>query len=241
MKNIYLILALFFCFTGSAQDSRLFENTWYLRLMLIQGDMLFVPLDNDEVSSVPLVIDENNMVLETSVCSVGRANVEFNPNNSSFYFPEGMFLTINNCDIGENEIFEEFYFDYMFYAGYPTPQGIFAYEIIDEGDGDLTLIITSPDGEAIYGNHLLSKNDFTDSHFAIYPNPASEQLTLTSKDAHESLDIGIFSVQEKLLKNLNLRGKDNFSLDISELSTGLYFLKIQSEDGIVAVKKFFKK
>ena len=114
MKNIYLILALFFCYTGSAQDPRLFENTWYLRLMVIQEDIYVIPPSNDEVPYVSLEFNENDGILETTVCNLESARVEFD--GRSFYFPEGMSLTLDDCEIPENDNFEEWYFDYIFYA-----------------------------------------------------------------------------------------------------------------------------
>jgi|GEM_PF-6666755 len=62
----------------------------------------------------------------------------------------------------------------------------------------------------------------------VYPNPAKEQLTIVLNDIMFSGDIKVFSVDGKLVGRHQVSAK-TFSLDISGLQSGSYFLQIGTE------------
>lgn len=69
--------------------------------------------------------------------------------------------------------------------------------------------------------------------FDMYPNPANDELNIINKELISKIDI------------INISGKLQFStvqnkIDISELSQGIYFVKVYSENG-VATQKFIKE
>ncbi len=74
----------------------------------------------------------------------------------------------------------------------------------------------------------------------IYPNPATETIHLMFKDMVEA-DLRIFDTSGKLIIYLpNVLLKDEYTIDISKLNTGLFFLRINSDKGVLT-KKIFKK
>ncbi len=78
--------------------------------------------------------------------------------------------------------------------------------------------------------------------FSIYPNPTQNELYIKSqKSKTGNLKIKIFNVEGKLLSLQNLNFENQASLNISHLSSGIYFLNIESENGMVEVKKFIKQ
>lgn len=241
MKCIQLIFIALICYTSSAQDPQLFDHTWYLQKVIINGQDNFPP-SNNEVPYVPLMIYEGNMLLETGVCNMGSGTVEFSLIDSSFFFTNGMSVTLSDCNNSQNAVFEGIYFNDFFNAGYITVNDAFFYDVIDNGNSNYTLTLTSPNGDqAIYGNQILANNDFEDLQFAIYPNPASTHLNITSIFGKGNTEIKIFNNLGSLLKHENFKGEDNLSLNISNLSSGIYFLNIKTDDGEVKVKKFIKK
>lgn len=241
MKYIYFISLALIGYASSAQDPRLFENTWYLQKVIINGQDNFPP-SNNEVPYVPLMIYESNALLETAVCNMGSGTVEFSLIDSSFWFTNGMSVTLSDCTNSQNSTFEGIYFNDFFNAGNLTVNDLFFYDIIDNGNGDYTLTLTSPSGDqAIYGNKILSNTDFKDLQFAIYPNPASTHLNITSAFGKGNTEIEIFNSLGSLLKYKNFKGEDNLSLDVSNLSSGLYFLKIKNEKDTKVVKRFIKE
>ena len=77
----------------------------------------------------------------------------------------------------------------------------------------------------------VKKNNF--ESISIYPNPAKNILTINSEFSLIESEISIYSINGKLIQPVLLSNK---SLDISELSTGLYFLSINSKNGSKNVK-----
>jgi hypothetical protein len=81
--------------------------------------------------------------------------------------------------------------------------------------------------------------------FMAYPNPAKEVLNLDIKMVSSAnATIGIYSFTGQKVLNLNLtltRGANTVSLDMSQLNSGLYILKITSTEGIGIVQKIVKE
>ncbi len=241
MKDILIIITILVSYTASTQDPRLFENTWYLQKVIINGQDNFPP-SNNEVPYVPLMIYESNALLETGVCNMGSGTVEFSLIDSSFWFTNGMSVTLSDCTNSQNSTFEGIYFNDFFNAGNLTVNDMFFYDIIDNGNSNYTFILTSPSGDqAIYGNQILSNTAIKDLQFAIYPNPASTHLNITAPFGKGNSEIKIFNSRGSLLKHKNFEGEDILSLDVSNFSRGLYFLKIKNENDTVVVKRFVKE
>lgn len=74
----------------------------------------------------------------------------------------------------------------------------------------------------------------------LLPNPASKQVTIhlpTSMDA----ELRLFDMSGKILKNEGqVKFQNTYTLDISDLATGVYFIKLNSPKGTV-VKKLIKE
>jgi photosystem II stability/assembly factor-like uncharacterized protein len=71
---------------------------------------------------------------------------------------------------------------------------------------------------------------------SIYPNPAISTLTIESAAGSKQSSVGIYNAQGQLVMQRELENS-NLNLDISSLTTGLYYLHLHSAKG-VAVKKF---
>ncbi len=81
----------------------------------------------------------------------------------------------------------------------------------------------------------LAIEDFQDKSFNIFPNPVSDILTIDSK--LELNKVGIYSILGKKVKEINT----NFnSISTSDLLSGIYLVRIESENGLV-VKKLIKQ
>ena len=102
-----------------------------------------------------------------------------------------------------------------------------------DGDGDLDVMSAYGDNKiAWYENSLiLAINENNSLNFSIYPNPTTGILNIASEIRITSLEI------YNQLGQLVLFNVFNSSIDISELSQGMYFIKIVGENGVVEVKK----
>ena len=107
-------------------------------------------------------------------------------------------------------------------------------------------------------NHLISATDFAyldqfkildtnplsvrdvslEDAFSIYPSAVSS--TFTVKTTKTISDIAVFSVLGKDVSN-NIVALGNKSYDISTLSSGMYIVKIASENGNFITKKIVKE
>lgn len=80
----------------------------------------------------------------------------------------------------------------------------------------------------------LSLDDFEKQKYNIYPNPVENTLNITSDNSDEK-QINIFSISGQLIKTLKT-SNENLNIDVSELSSGTYFLNINN-----VPYKFIKK
>lgn len=71
--------------------------------------------------------------------------------------------------------------------------------------------------------------------FFIFPNPASDRLTI---ECVPKSDVEIIDIEGQILKRLNTKNIHT-TVDISNLLSGIYIIKVKSERGIT-VKKFIK-
>ncbi len=76
-----------------------------------------------------------------------------------------------------------------------------------------------------------------DMHFSIYPNPASELLTIEGANEMTGEEIRIYTATGNLIKTVEIEGTTQ--LNISDLPNGLYYLLLQNHPR--AVLKFIKQ
>lgn len=122
---------------------------------------------------------------------------------------------------------------YLF-EGNPENPTVLVFQPGEELNGD-SLVGTIPTG-TIYRfiPQSLSVEDFSQNDFQIYPNPASEYLHIKTQLSNYNC-----SIYNSLGQKVNATLSEN-KIDISNLSNGIYFLKIETETG-AATKKFIKQ
>ena len=85
----------------------------------------------------------------------------------------------------------------------------------------------------------LSTKDFNALAFDMYPNPASESITLQLPNGSDKAKVEFYDNigRLSLTKNITLA---NNKVDVNPLSTGIYIVKVVA-DGKIGTKKFIKK
>ncbi len=81
----------------------------------------------------------------------------------------------------------------------------------------------------------------TEQNFKIYPNPATDVINVGFDNAEtSSLTISIFNLSGQKLKTISSHGNigQSIQIDISDLSKGLYYLKLISEKSNITSKPF---
>lgn len=87
--------------------------------------------------------------------------------------------------------------------------------------------------------NILSNSAFSNLEFSIYPNPTTGIINITNNNNNLISEIEVTDLNGRIVKKVS--NKDNISqLNISELSQGVYLMKIISDNGFV-YKKIIKE
>lgn len=84
----------------------------------------------------------------------------------------------------------------------------------------------------------LSTNSFDFVSTSLYPNPAKNQLTISSKKSFNAIEI-VNLLGQKVKDIANKQGETTLTLDLSDLQNGTYIVKLNSNEG-VSTTKFIK-
>ncbi|MBX2985845.1 MAG: T9SS type A sorting domain-containing protein, partial [Bacteroidia bacterium] len=105
-------------------------------------------------------------------------------------------------------------------------------------------IVTSPEGcqceqtlDHVVEN-LDVKSDFALSGFAVYPNPSTGMITITN---HNNTAIANISISNMLgatvMSKVESNSNSEYSFDLSDMSNGVYMVKIVTADNQVLTHK----
>ncbi len=94
-------------------------------------------------------------------------------------------------------------------------------------------------------NTSIDEHSLSDSKINIFPNPASSLLNCSiSCNSTSAGKLNIFDMLGRTISSENIQlisGVNTFSTDVSEFSSGIYFLQISETDGNAVQKKFVVK
>jgi hypothetical protein len=74
---------------------------------------------------------------------------------------------------------------------------------------------------------------------SIYPNPASNVVQITSSNKLKTVQV--YDLDGKLVSQYDLNGESTKSINISNLTPGIYIVEVETISGISSVSKIFKK
>ncbi|ESU28183.1 hypothetical protein FLJC2902T_15280 [Flavobacterium limnosediminis JC2902] len=85
----------------------------------------------------------------------------------------------------------------------------------------------------------LSTDSFVSSQFSVYPNPSNSMVTISNNGNIQINKISFFDINGRTVNSSNFKGATGTQIDISELNAGIYFMNIDTDEGI-ATKKIIK-
>lgn len=99
----------------------------------------------------------------------------------------------------------------------------------------------SPEVASMYYYTITSLDEMAKSgfNFKTYPNPVSDILSIEMESGNNPIELKIIDLTGKVVRQAQLKGQKSY-LDLSELSTGIYVIQIQSE-GKVSSSKLIKR
>lgn len=94
-----------------------------------------------------------------------------------------------------------------------------------------------PDFGMVYENiRLLSTEQYMqENNFALYPNPVTTQINISFPQAAEKADFMLFNILGEKVLQKNITALKN-SIDVSELSSGMYIASITSNNKTISYK-----
>lgn len=88
----------------------------------------------------------------------------------------------------------------------------------------------------LYNNNTLSSSDFNQNNLAVsfYPNPANDILNIEMTNEVKSIEI--YNIQGQKVKLANQK-----QINVADLASGIYMIKIQDAANAIATEKFIKQ
>lgn len=224
MKQLITFLSIIYTITCLSQnlDPQL-SQTWHLRF--VQASDLDTPYDVSEIDpqiSPTLTISNDLSFNGEGACNSFQGIFSIEP---AGYLQNDLFSqSTNDCNIQVHNSFELSYFDFMRFGGF--------YQIIPQNEGLVLMISNFIFGSAIFTNFTLSNNDFDYSRINLYPNPVKSKFSLNYSNLMIT-KVQIFNSFGQNVKTIN----NNFEeIDMSDLTSGIYIVKIITESGIINKK-----
>lgn len=233
MKYIYLFLFLLTANLITAQDLRLFGNTWHLT-KIVENGVDYFPPNNPAVPRISLTFNQVNSSFQTGGCNNLLGSITFE-NNLTDFILNNYSVTLSLCNL---EPYEPQYFSVFGNGSLVTNN--FSYTITEnEAVKTLTINNLANNKKAIYSNQNLSTVVFKELKFSVYSNNLTDLLTVELENQNaENSKIEIFDSIGKIYKSKNFNS-NQIKIETEDLCSGVYIIKI-TVNNEVGVKKFIK-
>ncbi len=231
MKQIFVLLFMVSVTKISAQDLRLFENTWYLTKIVSNGIDYLPPTNTINLN----FNQQYNSINSNAICNSMFGNAIFGNNLTNFSLNGGG-ITLAICRSQSDNSYENLYFDF-FIGNYPNNN--FTYTINENQTVKTLTINSSSNKQAIYTNQNLSTIDIKELHFKVFFDSTGTFLNVELNNQYtENIKVELFDSLGKTCK------KESFSsaqikISTADLASGIYVVKITT-DNQVGIKKFIK-
>jgi heat shock protein HslJ len=229
MKHFLLSILIICSINCLAQEPNpdLFQ-TWYLQSVLVSdgAEPTYIVSDIEPNITPTLTIMEDLTFSGIAACNT--FNGTFNLLSSNILETDQFSYSTDDCGVEIHNNFENAYYNFI--------QLLSGFSITSVDNGLILDIETPIFGNASFRNYQLSITEQKLQHIKIYPNPTNSIIHLNSQN-NPIIKIQMFNLMGRLIKSI----KNNLeSLNISDLSNGLYILKIETEYGPVT-KKILKE
>ncbi|MEC4004675.1 choice-of-anchor J domain-containing protein [Flavobacterium sp. SUN052] len=87
---------------------------------------------------------------------------------------------------------------------------------------------------------LASTQSFFASNFSIQPNPVNDVFNITAKNGISLEKVQVMDINGRIVNETSISGSETAQINISDLTAGVYFVKVQSDLG-VGTSKIIKK
>lgn len=172
-------------------------------------------VESGEGADITLTVNDTNLNRSTSQITA--------ENNNYQWFKDAVAIT------GATET------SYTIFNAQTGDSGVYHCEITNTSLPDLT-IVRAP--ITLLVDESLGLDDFSDSNFKLYPNPAQHWINISSVHFNDA-KLSIYDINGRQLIHKIINGTTN-ALNIEELQTGTYILLLE-ESGTTKSKRFIKQ
>lgn len=136
---------------------------------------------------------------------------------------------------------EEFYVSLISFGNQSANRGV-VYDI--QGDSTGTFDVGfSPEAMAIYKKVGVSVSEIAQGEqldYTIYPNPTISQLHVELAEP-ENVTLMILNQAGQIVQKTQSSAQQRIQIGVEELATGMYYIAVVNQDGILRTKPFVKK
>lgn len=237
MKKIYSLFFSFLWLIGFSQDyySLLSGTEWKIQKIQWDNEIDYFPpepFSNSGTGGFDKVGE--TYVFNTKLFNSVAGTLVYGENNANYFTILATSMTLGVYE-GENaEAVKNFDFlIVLFYSEYQDGN----YDIdFSENSTGRHLTISNPSGKKIiYNAPSLTTDDISKSKISVYPNPASQYLVLENLKFNSNIEL--FDHNGKLIKTISDIKYSKKEMDIKNIPSGIYYLKVNGK----FVQKLIKK
>jgi len=166
----------------------------------------------------------------TSYFNTGQGQIGFFTDNK--FSVLSLSVTLADSDNPQISQFDGLYFD-NFFSGIDGRINPYFYEFSNDNN---TLTIIKFNGDtATYSNKFLATSEVSKSKISVYPNPSSDVVKIENLKPNSLLEL--IDSSGKSVKTISNIKSDKTEINIKNLPSGIYYLKVDGQ----AVQKIIKK
>jgi len=115
----------------------------------------------------------------------------------------------------------------------------FRYFVSDAGANGSNSDIIGIDSFSV-DRPIANTQDFFAGNFSMQPNPVSDVFTLSTKNGVSIEKVEVLDINGRIVNQVNGSSTESIQVNVSELNSGVYFVRVQSDLG-VGTSKIIKK
>lgn len=235
MKKFYILIFSFLCILGFSQSYSTLVPSVNWKIVKIQLNNVDHYAPFPFLNAGELNFESTQNLLSSKFYNSTMGNFTFGENNANYFTLQNITSTLA-VYYGENEQAVQ-QFDGMtntFYSIFkPTDKFFFDYQEVLSGKN---LVVTNPNGNKIfYSNQILSTQEISKYKISVYPNPATDIIIIENLKPNSSIEL--IDNSGKLVKSIYDTKISKTEISIKNLSSGIYYLKVDGQ----SVQKVIKK
>ncbi len=226
--------------TLAAEETQAFGN-W--TLLSGFGELEDASKNNSRITG--LLAFPTKLIWRVAVCGEAKQDtITVTSTNSNSAFTINFDEAVSTLSVPNGKVTYQWYKDGVLIEGQTAPT--LNLSDLTDTNGVYTVVIsdgeTSITSDPITIDIVLSNDDFIQNNYIkVFPNPTSSILNIELKSALNASEITLVNALGMELQTKFIKNSDTITLDLENLSNGIYFVKITSQKGIFYKKVVLKK